>query len=185
MKNPTEKEIQFKSKAELNFVVIMIGIAFILIGFSSLFGIVKLNSLFALAIALSGTFFVISDIIQYFIDKYSSNGYTYSILNALKKVALAFSILSLLAIPYLNFQFKNPELLATAFSIIAIGLTIVNLSLNQKRGQEEAHERMISGLETPTEQTQIIQDNLEHTEKVIQDLLPYEEDDLEEKSKSL
>ena len=44
---------------------------------------------------------------------------------------------------------------------------------------------MISGLETPTEQTQIIEDNLEHTEKVIEELLPYVEDDLEEKSKTL
>lgn len=186
-KNTTRKEIPFERIAELNFVVIVIGITFILIGFISIFGFTKLDSMFALAIALSGAFFVISDIIQYFIDLNNSSSKTNDVLNITKKIILACSILSLLAIPFLNIQLKNSEILATAFSIIAIGLTIVNLSLNHKKVQEEAHERMISGWEDSVEQTRtlvkqthILVDELEYSKNLIRELIPYAEEGLEE-----
>lgn len=179
-KNTTKKEIPFERISELNFVVIMIGITFILIGVISIFGFTKLDSMFTLAIALSGAFFVISDIIQYFIDLNNSSRKT-DVLNIFKKIILACSILSLLAIPFLNIQLKNSEILATAFSIIAIGLTIVNLSLNHKKVQEEAHERMISGWEDSVEQIRILIDELEYSKKLIKELIPYAEEGLEER----
>ncbi|MBX8942594.1 hypothetical protein [Lysinibacillus sp. K60] len=141
--------------SEINFIVIMIGVTFMIIGISSIFGITVINSMFVLAISLSGTFFVLADIVQYLSDTYSSNNSkVIKCLQFFKSISLALSILSLLTLPFLNIQVKNAEILATAFSIIAIGLTIINLSLNNKRMQNEILERVITGWEKSDEQTE-------------------------------
>ncbi|MCS5501943.1 hypothetical protein NY607_12480 [Lysinibacillus sp. A4] len=141
--------------SEINFIVIMIGVTFMIIGISSIFGITVINSMFVLAISLSGTFFVLADIVQYLSDTYSSNNSkVIKSLKFFKSISLALSILSLLTLPFLNIQVKNAEILATAFSIIAIGLTIINLSLNNKRMQNEILERVITGWEKSDEQTE-------------------------------
>jgi hypothetical protein len=139
--------------SEINFIVIMIGVTFMIIGISSIFGITVINSMFVLAISLSGTFFVLADIVQHLSDTYPPNNKVIKYLQVFKSISLACSILSLLTLPFLNIQVKNAEILATAFSIIAIGLTIINLSLNNKRIQNEILERVITGWEKSDEQT--------------------------------
>lgn len=169
MKDTTENNI--KRLSEINFIVIMIGITFIIIGLSSLFGITVINSMFVLAISLSGTFFVFADIVQYLLDTYSSNRIVVRSLQALKSINLACSILSLLALPFLNIQLENAEILATAFSIIAIGLTIINLSLNHKKIQNAIIDRIISGWEKSGEQTEQAIKQAEDAQALVKRLL--------------
>ncbi|MFJ7736378.1 hypothetical protein ACIQ2D_08540 [Lysinibacillus sp. NPDC097287] len=174
MKDTTENSI--KRLSELNFIVIMIGITFIIIGLSSLFGITAINSMFVLAISLSGTFFVSADIVQYLSDTNSSKRTVVRSLQALKSISLACSILSLLTLPFLNIQLENAEILATAFSIIAVGLTIINLSLNHKKIQNATLGMIISGWDKSGEQTEQAMKQTEQAMKQTEDAMKNAED---------
>ncbi|GEM_PF-5189484 len=174
MKDTTAESM--KRLSEINFIVIMIGITFITIGLSSLFGIIVINSMFVLAISLSGTFFVVADIVQYLSDNYSSNRKVVRSLQALKSINLACSIFFLLALPFLNIQLENAEILATAFSIIAVGLTIINLSLNHKKIQNAIIDRIISGWQESGKQTEQAIKQAEQAVKQAEDAIENAED---------
>ncbi|MFB7159787.1 hypothetical protein, partial [Lysinibacillus sp. NPDC056232] len=98
------------------------------------------------------------------------------IFKVLKRISLAFSILSLLTFPFLNIKFINSDILATAISIIAIGLTIINLSLNHKKLQYETFERMIKGMEESSELTNKALEQAESAQSMVIRLLDNAED---------
>ena len=56
---------------ESNFIVMLIGIIFIWIGGGYLLGLIKVNSMFVLAISLSGTCFVLSDFLNFIYNVYA------------------------------------------------------------------------------------------------------------------
>ncbi|WP_107923493.1 hypothetical protein [Lysinibacillus parviboronicapiens] len=132
-------KIPINKLVEPNMLIHYIGLTFIILGFLFLFGWVQINSAFILAVAISGALFVLGDILQYKIEKSEVKSRKRSNIIAIKTIVLFLSIFSLLALPYISVNIKDELLdkLATVASIVAIGLTILNIGLSHEKVQSD------------------------------------------------
>ena len=124
---------------EPNMLIKNIGFTFILLGFLYLFGFAQINSAFILAIAISGALFVLADIVQYKYEEIRKSSKKRSFIFGIKSIILFYSIFSLLALPYISININEETIdkLATVASIIAIGLTILNIGLSHGKVQSD------------------------------------------------
>lgn len=142
---------------EPNILIKFIGVTFILFGLLFIFDLISINSQFLMCIAFAGASFVFSDISQYYYESYArrvnlTDKQSYrakSICKTSKFVALFFAIFSLLAGPYILLPFTNSsiEKMATIITVIAIGFTIYNVSLNNTKKRLDFYERLTTDFE--------------------------------------
>lgn len=107
-----------------------------------------------IGLTLAGIFFILGDFCQHFIDTYaydSKKVRTYEnctrIQNkwkGVKFICLLLAILSLIIAPYINLKVSIHTLqnLSTSLSLVAIGLTIFNVSLYNNRKLESLYEEL-------------------------------------------
>lgn len=149
--------IMIDELSEPNVLVKFIGLTFIVFGIMFAFDFISISAQFLMCIAFAGVFFVISDISQHYNDSYSKK----AALNlkhrnrvslfctVLKFVSLFFAIFSIVAGPYilLPFTTQTMEKFATTITVLAIGLTIFNISLNNTKKQLEFYEGIATDYE--------------------------------------
>lgn len=137
---------------EAHYQLSFIGLSFIILGIIYSLDIVTLNQMTIIGLTIAGIFFILGDFCQHFIDNYAYNSKKVRakedctrIQNrwkVCKFICLFLAILSLIIAPYikLNVDVDKLEILSTSFSLIAIGLTILNVSLYNNRKLESLYE---------------------------------------------
>lgn len=137
---------------EAHYQLSFIGLSFIILGIIYSFDIVSLSQMTIIGLTLAGIFFILGDFCQHFIDTYaydSKKVRTYENCTRIqnkwkgcKFICLLLAIVSLIIAPYikLNVSIDKLETLSTSFSLVAIGLTIFNVSLYNNRKLESLYE---------------------------------------------
>lgn len=142
---------------EPNILIKFIGITFIIFGIMFTFDLILITPQFLMCIAIAGVLFVFSDISQYYYDNYTrrvdlTDTHRYwakSTWKISKFISLFFTIFSLIAGPYIILPFSDStvEKSATIITVIAIGLTIFNVSLNNTKKRLELYESIATDFE--------------------------------------
>ncbi|MGD2198209.1 hypothetical protein [Lysinibacillus fusiformis] len=160
-------KIMVDELSEPNVLVKFIGLTFIVFGVMFIFDLISISNQFLMCIALAGVFFVISDISQHYYDSYSTkkalpikHRFRVRLLcKVLKFVSLFFAIFSIVAGPYILLPFTNSsiEKFATTITVLAIGLTIFNISLNNTKKQLEFYESIANDYENLYQELQEVE----------------------------
>lgn len=142
---------------EPNHLIKFIGITFIFLGVLYSLNIVRLNSMVIICITISGVFFILADICQHYSNEYSKKKAlkTQKRINIVSRyklfkfIFLFLATITLLIGPYI-YPIINKNILdtlATSLSFIAIGLTIVKISLDNNRKMSDFHLSIIEDFE--------------------------------------
>lgn len=138
--------------SEANRIIKFIGIAFILLSLLYILGFVKLSTIIIICISASGIFFIIGDIFEHCckvqhtkkaIDlsiRYKKIGYF-----RLAKITCHFlAILSLIIAPYItiNLTLEVLSKVSNALSMLAIGLTVFKIGLDNSMKKSEAEAKL-------------------------------------------
>ncbi|MEK4245291.1 hypothetical protein MKZ20_08100 [Psychrobacillus sp. FSL K6-2684] len=152
IKNWIKKRLIGFDLSEPHNLLTFIGVSFIVLGIIYFFGIVKLSQMTVIGITLSGIFFVLGDICQHFIDSYELKkalDLKHRMLiqdrwKLCKLLCLLIAILSLIIAPYiqLNVSQKALGIFGTSLTLIAIGFTIINVSLYNHRKLNSFHAQL-------------------------------------------
>lgn len=127
---------------ESNLLVGFIGAIFLILGFGYILGLVHLSSLSILSFSLSGIFFILSDLAIYKAEDWklkkafgNKRFKKVRFFKALKYICLFFGVLLLIGGPYLNIEIEEHflDVLGTSCAFIAIGLTVIKISLDNTR----------------------------------------------------
>ncbi|WP_068982851.1 hypothetical protein [Lysinibacillus xylanilyticus] len=137
---------------EAHYQLSFIGLSFVILGIIHSFDIVTLSQMTIIGLTISGIFFVLGDFCQHFIDNYAYNPKKVIAYKDCTRIqnrwkvckffCLLIAILSLIIAPYikLNVSVDKLEVLSTSLSLVAIGLTILNVSLYNNRKLESLYE---------------------------------------------
>lgn len=126
-----QKRPHFRSNKEMTTIILTIGITFVLLGVFYSLKEISISSTFIFSIAISGFLFIVSDLLKIFsnFQDSSTNNNIASWVDLFRITCLVGSILTLIGFPYILTPSDIIENLATGFSIITIGLTIVNIAI--------------------------------------------------------
>lgn len=135
---------------EANRIIKFLGISFVILAFLYILGFVKLSTTILICISLSGIFFIIGDIFEYFCKvqhqkkainigiRYKKIGY----FKLVKMVCQFSAIISLIIAPYITTNLTPMTLtkFGNTLSMIAIGLTVFKIGLDNSMKKSEFEE---------------------------------------------
>lgn len=160
------KKPHFRSNKEMTAMIVSIGITFVFLGVIYSTKGISISSTFIFSIAISGLLFIVADLIKIFLDRHDPSTYNKiaSLVDFFRDTCLIGSVFTLISFPYLFTPSDMMENLATGFSIITIGLTIVTIAFKNFFENREELNYVFELAETALEQTERAIDNAERAQ---------------------
>ncbi|MBM7664544.1 hypothetical protein JOC25_001000 [Solibacillus kalamii] len=163
-----KKRPNFFSTIEMCILLITIGTSFTIIGLLHILEKIIVTSSLVSSLAISGLLFVIADFFNYPLKLLKNSTDKKRFLkisfNLVRIIFLIASILSLTILPYILSPTETLDKIAVGLSIITIGFTIINISLNYYFQSSEIIEYIFSIAERAVTRAE---ESTEHAEKAI------------------